>query len=354
MRLILLVIALVFSQFTFASQLSVAVILPDDEDNPFWKLVADVGQSAADSLDIELELMNHAGDRFSSKTLVDELTQRKNKPDYLVFFPFLGDAAVVFAQLETAKIKFVSLEQTFGQDVGKPQEKYKHWLGQINYDNKAAGELLLNALLASHVSTYGNTPMHITGIGGNYEDVAMSRQWVFKKYALEHDNKDLVFNQVFHMNWDTSLVQERFLPMRERYPLSNIYWCASDIMALEILNQHIKNTLPPSTIGGFDWQAPALKKIKTGELAASVGGHFLMVGDALVKIADYHKGIDRFVTSAVLNSYELITRDNVNEYLPYLEGKKWRQSDFSKYLTTQDEQAPRHLSIANLIADSRP
>jgi hypothetical protein len=44
------------------------------------------------------------------------------------------------------KIPFITLEQGFSPDdaknIGKPQNKYKYWLGQIIYDNKASGELL--------------------------------------------------------------------------------------------------------------------------------------------------------------------------------------------------------------------
>jgi ABC-type sugar transport system substrate-binding protein len=156
------------------------------------------------------------------------------------------------------------------------------------------------------------------------------------------------------MNWDAGLIQERFLPMLTRYPQTNIYWCASDTMALEILNQHKINALPPSTIGGFDWQADALKKIKAGELAASVGGHFLMVADALVKIVDHHKGMDRFLSSSTATNYELITAENVDQYLPFLEGEHWRKADFSKYLFSTSNQPRRSLNIENLIADALP
>jgi ABC-type sugar transport system substrate-binding protein len=353
MRIIFFVMLFAISLPTAALNLKVTVILPDKGQNIFWELIRDVTRVAANSLHIELEIINSAGNRFDSKTIIDELVERKIKPDYLIFFPFLGNTLTVFKQLDKAKIKFITLEQTFGSDVGKPQEKFKHWLGQINYDNKGAGEMLLNAFKKTHFNQSTDTALYVIGIGGDFDSVSLNRQWILEQNLSSHDEKDVVVNQVFQMHWDPTRVQQNFSLMLERYPSTNAYWCASDKMALEILKQSQKLGLKNLIIGGFDWMPNALMKIKSGEMTASMGGHFLMTGDALVKIVDHHNGIDRFLNEPLLNSYELIDIDNVDKYQPFLTGKYWKQADFSKYLSTSQEQSPRRLNIENLISDAQ-
>ena len=106
-------------------------------------------------------------------------------------------------------------------------------------------------------------------------------------------------------------------------------------------------------IGGFDWMPIVLEKIKAGEMTASAGGHFLMTGDALVKIVDHHNGTDRFLNEPLLNSYEIIDGENIDRYQPFLIGQYWKQADFSKYLWTGQEQTTRPLNIENLITDAQ-
>jgi ABC-type sugar transport system substrate-binding protein len=353
MRFILFVIIFAISLPTKALNLKVTVILPDDGQNTFWQLIRDVTLVAADSLHIELEIINSAANRFASKSIINALVARKVKPDYLIFFPFLGNTLTVFEQLDGANIKFVTLEQTFGSDVGKPQEKFKHWLGQINYDNKEAGELLLNALKKVHFSQYPNTSLYVTGIGGDFDSVSLNRQWVLEQNMRGHGEKNTLVNQVFQMHWDPMRIQQNFSLMLERYPRTNAYWSASDNMALEILKLTQKHGLKNVLIGGFDWMPIVLEKIKAGEMTASAGGHFLMTGDALVKIVDHHNGTDRFLNEPLLNSYEIIDGENIDRYQPFLTGQYWKQADFSKYLWTGQEQTTRPLNIENLITDAQ-
>ena len=88
MRVILFFIIFAISLPTKALNLKVTVILPDDGQNTFWQLIRDVTLVAADSLHIELEIINSAANRFASKSIINALVERKVKPDYLIFSPF--------------------------------------------------------------------------------------------------------------------------------------------------------------------------------------------------------------------------------------------------------------------------
>ncbi|MEW6983794.1 ABC transporter substrate-binding protein [Colwelliaceae bacterium 6471] len=355
MRNCVLLLILYFSVPVCAANINVTFIVPDSKGPLFWQLVSHVGESAARSLEVDFEVIYSDSHRFASKAVVDEIISREHKPDYLIFFPFLGNTAAVFQELESAKIPFITLEQTFTGDIkakiGNPREKYKYWLGQVNYDNKAGGELLLDAMIKAHFKKSPEQPMYISGVGGDFDGVSIDRQSALSKRLNKTSIHNVIVNQIFPMYWDPTIIHQRFPLMVTRYPNTNAYWCAGDQMALEILKEHNAISNSPAIIGGFDWLPMALQKVKTGDIAASVGGHFLMVANALVKIVDYDNGVDRFLLPPLLNQYELITIDNVAQHLTFLEDELWKKVNFSNYLVSTNNNTQKQLTVENLLAE---
>lgn len=355
MRLFLLVVVYFFACSTFASKLKITFIVPDDKDALFWQLVNDVGETTANSLNIELEIIYTEINRFALKAAIDNITQRHTKPDYLIFRPLYGNTSAVFKQLEAAKINFVTLEKAFPPDVeariGKPQEKLKHWLGQINYDNKAGGELLFNAMFYEHSKKSADEIMYVIGIGGDFDKVSKDRQLVLEKIRSTGDKKKIIINQIFPLHWQPALIQQRFPLMTQRYPNTNAYWCVGDEMALELLKAHKKNIGTPIIIGGFDWLPSMLKKIKEKEIVASVGGHFLMLSLAIIKIVDYDNGVNTFLNLPFLNKYELINIENVDRHFTFFEQKSWHQIDFSKFLHSTHKYTGPDLTVNELLME---
>jgi ABC-type sugar transport system substrate-binding protein len=338
-----------------AANPKITFIVPDREGGLFWQLVSDVGKAAALNLKVDLEIISTDSNRFALKKAIDDITTKKDKPDYLIFRPFDGNTEAVFCQLESAKIRFITLEQSFTGDIqkilGQPQQKFKYWLGQLNYDNKAGGKLLVDAMIAAHFKQSPDETMYIAGIGGDFDKVSKDRQLILEEIRSQNTSNNVVVNQIFPMNWDPKLIQQRFPLIKVRYPNTNAYWCAGDRMAIEVLLMHQKDSRTPVIIGGFDWLPIVLNKVKTGEITASVGGHFLMLAISLVQILDYENGIDTFLTPPLLKNYELITRDNVKQHLTFFEEKLWTQIDFSKYLISKQKKPGLTLTVKNLLAE---
>ncbi len=343
-----------------AANIKVVFIVPDNKGPLFWSLVTDISASVASSLAVDLEIIYSDSDRFSSLNAISAVSQRSDKPDYLIFRPFRGNVAEVFNILERENIKFVTLEQAFiGQEainVGQPQQKYKNWLGQINYDNRAGGELLTKALVSEYQERLPQKAISITGIGGDFDAVSLDRQAYLSKQSLS--NNTFVVNQIFPLHWKKKLIEQRFTSIVKRYPNTNVYWCAGDEMALEVVRQLRKLSLvskdnPPILVGGFDWLPEALAKIKSGEMAASVGGHFLMGGAAVLKIIDYDKGKDRFIKGAAQYKFELINYTNVDRYITFLEQKHWQKLNYQDYLSSEKNTDVQEFTVENLINQYR-
>ncbi len=340
----------------FAGAINITLIIPDGKGPLFWQLVSDISRESAKSLHVNLEIIHHSPDRFASKEAIDSVIKRKISPDYIIFFPFNANAVKLFTQLESAKIPFVTLEQKFSDDIklklGNVREKYQYWLGEITYDNKAGGELLLSTLIDAHKKASPNEITYITGVGGDYDSVAKHRQSVLEGLIGQNTSDKIIINQIFPMYWDPTIIHERFPMISKRYPKTDVYWCASDQMALEILKEHQATSKSPIIIGGFDWIPRALKKIKNKELTASAGGHFLMGVHALIKIVDYHNGVDRFLEPPYALQYEVISANNIDEFLPFMEQKRWTKVDFSNYLFSKSKKIRPILTFENMVANS--
>jgi ABC-type sugar transport system substrate-binding protein len=360
MKLKWLILIFLFHGVSNASSLQVSFIVPDKEANLFWQQVIDVAQSVADDLDIKLTVHFSDTNRFSSLDTVDAVSQDKIKPDYLIYRPLQGNAVSVLDLLESRDIPFVTLERGFSDaeaiEIGKPQQKYKYWLGAVTYDDKAAGALLTSALYKQHLKNNPLKKMYVTGISGAFDRVSMARQSSLEK--LYRSSGNIVINQVFPMSWELKNVEENFPAIYRRYPDTNAYWCVADSFCLTVIKQLKKlgsASAKKIVLGGFDWLPPAIDKIKTGEMTASVGGHFLMVSKALLNIVEYHNANNVFLTNTKLERYELIDKNNVDEYQPFLNKAPWSEVDYRQFSSVYNKQKkPIELSIANLmLAHSR-
>ena len=338
-----------------ADKLKITFVVPDGKGPLFWNLVADIAQAAADDLEVELETLYSDSHRFGSKLAIEAIIKRDIKPDFVIFRPFHGNAIEVFDLLEKNQIPFVTLEQAFvgkeAEAIGSPQQTYSHWLGQINYDNRAGGQLLTEALLKHHTRRMPQKIMRITGIGGDFDAISKSRQ-AYLEAPMAHTEQVLV-NQIFPMYWSPAMVQQRFADIHNRYPNTTAYWCAGDQMALEVIKQLKLLTGPVAEdilIGGFDWLPQALEKIHRGEMTASVGGHFLMAAAAVVRIVDYHQGLNYFLANSTTERLELIDSDNIAVYFPFLDKAPWPEIDYRQFSATKNSQGKaKAMTVGNLL-----
>lgn len=348
LRIFAVVIVLLFSHITFAT--NVILIIPDAKGPAFWNIVHQVSAASADSLDIHLEVIYGGSNRFSTFDIIEDIVARPIKPDYLIFRPFHGNAASVFDLIEAKSILFVTLEQAFSGkealELQRPKQKYKHWIGEVAYDNANGGALLLNALLKEHRIRHPAVKPTIIGMGGDFDNLSISRQQVLTSLGR---NREVRLNQIFPTYWDPKNIATNFEMMLERYPQTNIFWCAGDQLALETLAQHQLLSKKPIIVGGFDWLPDALLKIQKEELTASVGGHFLMGAIAITKIVDYQNGIDRFSSSPSFYNFEVITKENVDSYQDFMQQKKWQEVNFNQFSAYKAGGKPDTLSMQNII-----
>ena len=336
-----------------AKPIEIVLIVPEPKGPKFWGLVASTSKASAASLQINLEIIYaEQNNRFEVKKSIQEVLQRKNQPDYLLFRPLKGNADSIYNLIEQQKTKFVTLEQPLTKvetnTLKLPGEKFKYWIGNVLYDDKQASYDLAKNLFKQHTSKNKNS-FYVTGIGGNFDTTSTLRNEGLIN-AVE-ESESIILNQIINMEWSPDVVRKKFDLLTRRYKQNDVFWCASDAMALEVanlINAEKSAASSSSIIGGFDWLPEALNKIKSGELHASAGGHFFMGAIAIIKIFDYHHGINRFAPYDQMEKYQIIDNDNVHLYLPLMTDNFWDSIDFTYFSHIKNKGKPL-LKIENIF-----
>lgn len=315
------------------AQVNVLFINPSIKFEPFWHKAEEVTKAAADDLDLHLDIIYGGGNRLLQLAELKAYLKRNPKPDYVIFMNYPSGAKAIMDLLELAQVQFITIEDnifaTEREKVGKPGDKYQFWLGEIFYDHQKAGQLLAQYLLSKK-----RERATVIGLSGHHGEESLARnQGLIDAAATQ--NASLA--QVVYASWSKELAYQHTLSLLKRYPDIGVIWTASDLMAQGALQAIQEQGLKPNQevfIGGFDWLDENLNKINKNQLAASVGGHFMMPAWALISIYDHAKGVkfwSQQKNKQLLFDLELITEANLASYINLLQQVNWLQYDFKAF-----------------------
>jgi len=320
----------------------VILLNPSNNDSAFWQRVVFLTQGAADDLDINLEIINADNNHILQLNHIRHIITTKNRPDYVLFMPYKESTIQAFNVLEKAKIPFVTLEKIYGSKIstliGRPQEKYQYWLGEMYHDNIKASVKLSQALikqaLKSKKERQINTAIAITG--DNF--IGSFKRWHGLK-QVSNNYQYLDVAQVIRANWNRQIAQSKYDFLSKKYQKIDIVWTASDQMALGVSDAALEQKLiigRDVVIGGFDWIPEALNAVQEGRLTATVGGHFLQGAWALIKVFDHHQGKDVFKKSDNQDHIQMLVADqtNINRYKVLATEINLEQVNFAEFSLT--------------------
>ncbi|WP_102795180.1 ABC transporter substrate-binding protein [Bowmanella denitrificans] len=316
---------------------SVMFVSPSTADDPFFSRVELFTRLAAQSLQLDLTVVYGDAHRIYQHA---ELEKRlaNEQPDYLLVQVYSGSGKALFDLLKKyPKVKVISLEHLLlnheAEEVGRPGEQYSNWIAEITFDNQAASELLSHYLLQS-CDKLAQTGRHgVVGINGLHGQEALQRQ----AGLVEAVDRSPVYelHQVVNAKWMRDVAQQQIRALLGRYPDTSVIWSASDWMALGVADTlaPLMREGQPFCIGGFDWLPEVVGAIESGQLTASVGGHFMIGAWAMVMVYDHlHKALpDSVKGTNPLFSLALMHKDNVNQMAPLLDTPAWQNTDFRKY-----------------------
>lgn len=323
---------------SFAAQAtSVMFVSPSTPDDPFFSRVELFTRLAAQNLGMELTVVYGDAHRIYQHA---ELEKRlaSDQPDYLLVQVYSGSGKALFELLKRyPKVSVISLEHLLlnheAEDVGLPGQRYPNWIAEIAFDNVAASELLSSYLLSACQEYAQAGRPGVVGVNGLHGQEALQRQ---TGLVEEVDQKSPFFvHQVVNAKWQRPMAFQQTKALLGRYPDTSVIWSASDWMALGVAEAVEPLTRKGLTycIGGFDWISEVVDAIKSGQVTASVGGHYMIGAWALVMAYDHlHGKLPDYVKSgeAVFDMH-LMHKDNVKELAPLLDPKAWQTVDFRSF-----------------------
>ncbi|WP_423186335.1 ABC transporter substrate-binding protein [Alishewanella sp. d11] len=341
----LIILQLVILATTYAATApKVLFVSPSHPDDPFFKHVELYTKLAAENLGLELDIIYGEGNRLLQ---LEQLTSyfSLQQPEYIAVQTYSGGAKALMdflAQYPATNI--ITLERIIlpheSLQIGVPGEKYPNWFAEIYFDNAKASRTLTEALLNQCRDKAFQGQKGVVGLNGANGFEAEQRGAALKN--VTETNFSYIFNQVVPSQWLRELATTQSQQLLRRYPNTSVIWAASDWIALGVLDMLKANQLNSADfcIGGFDWLPEAIAKIDSGELVASVGGHYMMGAWSMVAIYDHWHGnlpINALKGKAAFE-LELITAKNVQDYQPLLTPAYWQQYDFRRFSFTANPQ----------------
>ncbi len=308
---------------------------PRSANDMFWSKFTGFMQEAVDDLGMSINFHYANGNHLKMVEQAKEVIKR-GETSILVFQNFKKQGAIIIRMAEKAKIPAFVVNAGFQKDenMGKPREKYKCWIGELVPDDFEAGYRLAQ-ILSRKAQRGRDGKIHMVALSGNIADTASIERVEGLKQAVNEMN-DVVLEQVFSTDWSSTVARQKFcLFKRSRYPETTVVWAAGDAIALGVAEGARELNLKMGRdiiTGGIDWSREGLEAVKEGTLHVSMGGHFVDGAWAAVLIYDYFNGRDFALDGVSLKSKMFpITIYNADTYLLKLKRNNDSKLNFKSF-----------------------
>jgi len=255
----------------------------------FWQILQEQALDAAGDLGVDLDI--HTIEPGTLNTDLENLLQERNVDG--IIFPGGYDNQIneVLDIVELYEVPLIMYNTQVQSISFLPRTKYSMWIGSVYPDDKNVGITLAQKLM-DRANKDGYKEINMLAIGGEAVDHASINRLIGLDLFLEY-RKNIASFRVVNGDWDALKAKELFKSCYQLNNKINIVWCASDNMALGVIQAIDELKLTGTIIvGGVDWQEKALEQIKEDKLHVSVGGHFQDAAWAVVLLHDYLNGQD--------------------------------------------------------------
>ncbi len=284
--------------------LSVVFINPGKPDEVYWASASAAMEQAARSLGMRLEVQYAGRDHVRGLALARQLAQRDKakRPDYVVLSNDYGAAPEMLRQLDGSGIlAFMAFSGVHGrarEETGAPRERYAFWLGSLEPRAEEAGYLTARALIAqARASGNGRAAdgrLHLLALAGDRSSpTSIARNAGMRRAVQEAGDVELL-QEVFG-DWRRDKAQEQARWLFQRHPDARLVWAGNDQMAFGAMAAWRQRGGTPGRdawFSGINTSPEALAALRSGDLSALAGGHFLTGAWALVMLFDHSRGVD--------------------------------------------------------------
>ena len=283
---------------------SVVFINPGKPDEVYWANASVMMEHAARRLGMQLEIQYANRDHVQGLELVRALGQRTPaaKPQYVILTNDYGAAPEMLRLLDGqgmhAFLAYSGIHGKARETTGSPRQRFAFWLGSLEPQAEESGYLTAKALIASaRASGKAVAPdglLHMVAIAGDRSTPASHARNMGMRRAVMEAADVLLLQEVFG-DWRRDKAQEQARWLFARHPHLRMVWAGNDEMAFGAMQSWRDRGGRPghdAWFSGINTSPEALSALRSGELTALAGGHFLTGAWALVMLYDHSRGID--------------------------------------------------------------
>lgn len=337
-----LLISLLFSSLSLASDLKINYVISRTTDDMFYGPVVRFMQSAANDLGVELNIIEAEDDHTTVDDKVRSDLELSSAADAVIVVSVKESGASILKVCQEYGVPLmIENSAILDQTVGQPREFFSTYIGEMLPDDEMAGYKLAKYLIEISPRA-SDGKVYLVAISGPYgTSASIEREKGLKRAIAEH--KDVVLLQIVRANWERQKAARVFSGLKKRYPHIRAVWTASDGMALGVADQVEAMGLMPGVdivTGGIDWSLEGTHAVRDGKIQASAGGHFMEGAWALIAMYDYLNGQDFIEPDGVNMKTDmyLMTEHNYPDHAWLLQEENWPGIDFkslSRYLNPQ-------------------
>jgi ABC-type sugar transport system substrate-binding protein len=322
-----------------------------EPSDPFGKKVEGFMSAVAQDLGVNLKVIHlNSTSSMTRRRETEQLLKGMNDyPDLIVSYYDYG--------ILTPLLQFCSLQKipciTFNRaphakelkQFGLPRTKFSYFIGHLSPDDTNAGHTLADILITQALKL-ANTPQNgqidvvaLEG-GSDFGNVSVARLNGLKR-RLQNESR-VTLQETLASDWTKNGGYASTQQLFKNHPGAFVYWTAADVLSLGVLDELTGRGLKPGVdfiTGGFDWTDEGMSAIRQGKMVASLGGHFMEGGTALLLGFDYLHGSDfaNELGTSILTPMYAVTKNNVERYLQKF-GDGWDSVDFTQYSKTLNPQ----------------
>jgi ABC-type sugar transport system substrate-binding protein len=325
-----------------AAELKKVLLLRPDGDHPFWALFEKAMKAACHDFGCDVTSRMAGWDRIVMLDQLEAALKSDQKPDMVYFQSFKKNGPDIIRMLEKYGVDGflinAGLDEEQQKEIGKPREKYKHWIGQMLPDDYGAGrfdaELLYRRAKEKGLAGKDGKVL-FSAIEGNIADGAsIQRVRGLKDFLAEHGT-DTALTQIVQGKWDAKVSKKMASMLMNRYPDAHVIWAAGDPVARGVMDAAEEAGKKPGKdilTAGVDWADYVLQAIRDGKIEGSAGGHFMEGGWAIVVTYDRMHGADfaKDGDPSLFSKMGLLTSENLARYTAKFGDEDFEKIDFKK------------------------
>jgi len=336
LKMHLLLVLLLLPGCLYAKQINITFVSPASDTHNFWGIAHDFARASAKDLGINFKVIYpKESNRYNYLTILKSAFSDSTKPDFIIAHFY---KSMVVETLELSKKYDIPIFMV-NSAISKNEQNenyirniYPNFIGHMFPNEVQAGYILAKYLIKKQKEMNKGKRIKVVGVTGHREtSVTHERNEGLIKAAKE---ENAIIKQIAYTDWSA----EKAYALSQRLIFRNegldVIWAASDSMSIAAKKAISENAKDFQIIsGGIDWSKDAIEKISSGELAASVGGHFTEIGFALVLLYDYANGKDFYeeLGGTIKTQMTLLSQDNIGKYYMLLTKQNWEEIDFRKY-----------------------